>query len=266
MKVGVLQITSDILPAVNLKKLDKQLGEAKSQGCKVAFLPEVFFSKGLGIEQTPHIVEFGSEYWDSIVNLVRKHELYILGGSVVFKEDGILRNRSLNFNPDGSLIDYYDKIHLFACDVHFKEEDRRLKVDEGDLYTPGSTPKTIQVDNMKLGLTICFDVRYPEMYQNYRKEGCNAFSISSAFTVPTGKAHWETLVRSRAIENQAYVFASCQWGKHNKNMTSYGHSLIVDPWGNILADAGEKEQLITAEFDIERVADARARVLMKEFN
>ncbi len=263
MKIGVVQITSDILPEVNLEKIDKQLTEAKSLNCEAVFLPEVFFSKGLGLEQTPHIVETTGDYWNSIVDLVKKHQIYVLGGSVVFNDNGIIRNRSLNFNPDGSLIDYYDKIHLFACDVEFKEENRRLKVDEGDLYTPGNTPKSIEVGPMKLGLTICFDVRYPQMYQAYRKEGCNAFSISSAFTVPTGKAHWETLVRARAIENQSYVFASCQWGKHNKNMTSFGHSLIVDPWGEIVANAEEGEKLITGTFDQSKIDEARARVLMK---
>lgn len=261
MKIGVIQITSDLEPQVNLEKIDKYLSQAKLEGCKAAFLPEVWFSKGLGVEQTPHIVTADSEYWNLIVDLVIKHKIYILGGSVVFNDGGTIRNRSLNFNPDGSLIDYYDKIHLFACDVTHNE--KRLKVDEGDLYSPGETPKVISVENLKLGLSICFDVRFPKMYNDYRRLGCNAFSISSAFTVPTGKAHWETLVRARAIENQCFIFASCQWGTHNEKMTSYGHSLIVNPWGEILADAGEKECLITGEFDLSQVQLARQKVLMK---
>jgi predicted amidohydrolase len=116
-------------------------------------------------------------------------------------------------------------------------------VDEGKLYQKGAEEKIIQVKDLKIGLSICFDLRYPQMYQNYAKAGANLLTISSAFTVPTGKAHWHTLVRARAIENQCFVVASAQWGVHNEKVTTFGHSLVVDPWGEVLLDLGEGEKI-----------------------
>ena len=118
----------------------------------------------------------------------------------------------------------------------------------------------IEVNQFKIGLSICFDLRFPELFRNYSSQGANVLSISSAFTVPTGKAHWHTLVRARAIENQSYVVASAQWGKHNDKMSTFGHSLVVDPWGEVLVDAEEGEKIVFAEFSLDRIKSVRERL------
>ena len=118
----------------------------------------------------------------------------------------------------------------------------------------------IEAGPLKIGLGICFDVRFPEMARGYSKKGANLLTFSSAFTVPTGKAHWHTLVRARAIENQCFVVASAQWGQNNERISTYGHSLVVDPWGEILADAGEGEKVITAELNLDYVQEVRKKV------
>ena len=118
----------------------------------------------------------------------------------------------------------------------------------------------IEIEGFKLGLSICFDLRFPELFRSYSSQGATVLSISSAFTVPTGKAHWHTLVRARAIENQCYVIASAQWGKHNEKMSTFGHSLIVDPWGEILADAEEGEKIIFGELSLDKIKSVRERL------
>jgi deaminated glutathione amidase len=133
-------------------------------------------------------------------------------------------------------------------------------IDESRVYTRGTKSQMVDVLGFKLGLTICFDLRFPELFRAYSAAGANMLSISSAFTVPTGKAHWHTLVRARAIENQCYVIASAQWGQHNEKISTFGHSLIVDPWGEILADAQEGEKIIFAEVTLEKVEQVRARL------
>lgn len=254
-------MTSALEPEVNLLKLKSFFDEAIEKGCEAVFLPEVFFSKGMGTSQTPFIVSYENEHYQSLLNLFENYDFFILGGSCAFEDNGRVYNRSLNFNPETDLIATYDKIHLFSCDVMSGE--KRLKFNESSLYKKGEIPKIVKAGEMRLGLSICFDIRFPDLYQEYKINGANALSISSAFTVPTGKAHWHTLVRARAIENQCFVFASCQWGEHNENMYSYGHSLIVNPWGEVLADAGEGEKLLVQDIDFSECEVIRQKVKMK---
>ena len=167
-------------------------------------------------------------------------------------------NRSYNFSPEGKDLGFYDKMNLFSCDL--SKHPSNTVIDEGRVYTAGHTPVLLDIESFKLGLSICFDLRFPELFRLYSSQGANLLSISSAFTVPTGKAHWHTLVRARAIENQSYVVASAQWGKHNERMSTFGHSLIVDPWGEVLADAGEGEKIIFADLHLEKIATVRSRL------
>lgn len=167
-------------------------------------------------------------------------------------------NRSFNFDSAGREIATYDKIHLFSCDL--SRHQSRTVIDETTIYACGTEPKIFALGDFKIGLSICFDLRFPEMYRKYSRDGANVFSVSSAFTVPTGKAHWHTLLKARAIENQCYVVAAAQWGKNNDRISTFGHSLVVDPWGEILADAGEGEKLITAVLDLEKLKEIRSRL------
>ena len=189
--------------------------------------------------------------------MIKEYGLYVLGGSVIFDDNGINRNRIINFSPEAEVLSFYDKIHLFSCRM-----GEELVISEGNFSTPGKIPVCLDLGPFKIGMSLCFDLRYPELYWLYQKFGANVMSISSAFIVPTGKSHWHTLVRARAIETQSYVVASCQWGRHNSKFTSYGHSLIVDPWGTVLVDAGEGEGVIFEELHLHRVEEVRQKIIM----
>lgn len=258
MKVAAIQIESKLDPQHNLRVIRRHMDEAREQDVKAVFLPEVFYSISDGITASPYLVEDSNEHWKEIQRLAMDYKVHLLGGSVATNVNGKLMNRSYNFAPDGTELGRYDKMNLFACDL--SKHPSATVINESKLYTAGNTPLTIDVEGWKFGVAICFDLRFPELFRLYSSQGAEAFTISSAFTVPTGKAHWHTLVRARAIENQCYVIASGQWGTHNERIKTYGHSLIVDPWGEVLADAGEGEKMIVAEFDKTRLKQIRERL------
>ena len=258
MKIGVIQLESVLDPAVNLSVIRKFLAEAKSQNAEAVFLPEVFYSMSDGTKPTPYLVDGHNEHYTAIKNLAIESGLYILGGSAATLLNGKVMNRSFNFAPDGTDLMTYDKMNLFAVDL--SKHPSNTVVDEARVYTAGNTPRILELNDFKIGLSICFDLRFPELFRSYSHQGANVLSISSAFTVPTGKAHWHTLVRARAIENQCYVIASAQWGKHNDKLSTFGHSLIVDPWGEIIADAGDGVKIIYGELSLEKLEAVRARL------
>jgi deaminated glutathione amidase len=258
MKIGVIQLQSVLDPSENLVKIRKFLIQAKQDGASAVFLPEVFYSMSDGTKPTPHLIEGKNHHYEAIRALAKDSGLYILGGSAATNVDGKIMNRSYNFSPDGTEIAIYDKMNLFSVDL--SKHPSQTVIDESRVYTRGTKSQMVDVLGFKLGLTICFDLRFPELFRAYSAAGANMLSISSAFTVPTGKAHWHTLVRARAIENQCYVIASAQWGQHNEKISTFGHSLIVDPWGEILADAQEGEKIIFAEVTLEKVEQVRARL------
>lgn len=258
MKIAVLQLQSVLEPEKNLATIRKLLAEAQEQEVEAVFLPEVFYSISDGTRPTPYLVEGENEHYQNIAKLASDFNLYILGGTAATLVDGKVMNRCFNFDPQGKLIEFYDKINLFSCDL--SKHSSNTVIDEGIVYTPGNTPKMMKLKDFTVGISVCFDLRFPELYRSYSHQGANVLSISAAFTVPTGKAHWHTLLRARAIENQCYVIAPNQWGVHNDKLSTYGHSLIIDPWGEVLADAGEGEKIITAELDLQRIAGVRERL------
>lgn len=259
MKVGIIQITSALDYRVNLEKVRHYLKEAKEQNVEAVFLPECFYSLSDGTKATPYIINGTDEHYKNIEALATDFEMYILGGTAAAYGAGEVKNRAYNFDPKGRDLGTYDKMHLFSCDITNSKGEKKV-INEGDIYKTGEETKIIEAGPLKIGLGICFDMRFPEMYREYGKKGVNVITMSSAFTVPTGKAHWHVLVRARAIENQCYAIAPAQWGKNNDRISTYGHSLIVDPWGEILADAGEGEKLITAELDLEYPKEVRKKV------
>ena len=258
MKIGVIQVQSLLDPAHNMGKIREFLEMAKRESAQAVFLPEVFYSMSDGTRPTPYLIEEGNEHFRAIQKLATDFNMYILGGSAATLKEGKVLNRAYNFSPNGELIGFYDKMNLFSCDLS-KHPSNQI-IDEGKVYTAGNKPLLINVNDFKIGVSICFDLRFPELFRWYSSQGANVLSISSAFTVPTGKAHWHTLVRARAIENQSYVIASAQWGKHNEKMSTFGHSLVVDPWGEVLADAGEGEKIVFAELSQEKILHVRERL------
>ncbi|MBT7610201.1 MAG: hypothetical protein HN576_10620 [Bacteriovoracaceae bacterium] len=259
MKVGIIQLTSDVDYKLNLDKVRMYLAQAKEQNVEAIFLPECFYSLSNGIEPSPYIINGKDEHFKNIEALATDFGLYILGGTSAAYGIGGVRNRCYNFDPNGRDLGSYDKIHLFSCDITNSQGEKKV-INEADIYNPGDETKIIEAGPLKIGLGICFDLRYPEMYREYGKKEVNVITISSAFTIPTGKAHWHVLIRARAIENQCYAIAAAQWGKNNEKISTYGHSLIVDPWGKVIVDAGEGEKLVTADLDLELPKIIRQKV------
>lgn len=258
MKIAAIQMRSVLNFEENLQSLRRSLKEARENHAVAAFLPEVFYSLGDGTKASPHLVDGHDQHYKNIQNLALDSGLYILGGSAASLKEEKVVNRSFNFAPDGRDLGEYDKMNLFAVDL--SKHPSNTVIDEARIYTRGTSPKLIDVEGFKLGLSICFDLRFPELFRSYSSAGAEILSISSAFTVPTGKAHWHTLVRARAIENQCYVVAAAQWGVHNEKISTFGHSLIVDPWGEVLADAGEGEKIIYADVDRGKLESVRSRL------
>ncbi len=257
MKIGLVQMTSVLEPSTNLEKIKLFLQEAKKEKAEAVFLPEVFYSMSNAKEATPYLLD-DVEATKEIGKIAKEFGLYLLGGSAATKKENQVINRSYNFDPAGNLIGTYDKKHLFA--VNLSKTESKTVIDESDVYTAGSETKVVCWDNWTMGMCICFDLRFPEMFRHYYSLGVNLFTVSSAFTVPTGKAHWETLLRARAIENQAYVVASAQWGEHNEVIKTYGHSMVIDPWGSVIANAQEGEKIIFADIDVSTVQKFRERM------
>ena len=166
-----------------------------------------------------------------------------------------LANRSLLIDSGGAIVARYDKIHMFDIDLPGGESYR-----ESNAYRPGRDTVVAETPWGRLGMSVCYDVRFPHLYRALAQAGADFLSVPSVFTVPTGRAHWHVLLRARAIENACFVFAPAQWGEHAGGRKSYGHSLIVDPWGEVLADGGEEVGFITARIDPARSAEARRSV------
>ena len=261
MKVAIVQMTSKLDYQENINKLKHLFSQIENQDVKAIFLPECFYSMSNGSSPTPHLVNPSNEHFEKIRKLAKDNNVALIGGTAASTDDkGIVVNRAYNFDSQGTDLGQYDKVHLFSCDIE-KDGVRKI-INEGDIYTPGTKPKLIDFENIKIGLGVCFDLRYSEMALDYRKAGAQILTYSSAFTVPTGKAHWHTLVKARAIESQCFVIASAQWGRNNDKIQTYGHSLIVDPWGEVLVDAKEGESIHICELDFEKISLARSQVIM----
>lgn len=259
MKVALIQMTSVLDYKANLEKIRSMLKEIKKEKVEYVFLPECFYSMSNGLEPTPYLVNGNDEHYQNIKSLAADFEIAILGGTAAAYGGGDVVNRAFNFNSKGKDLGHYDKMHLFSCEIEQKGSDKKI-INESDIYTPGDQAKMVEIDSFKIGMGVCFDIRYPEMSRNYIKKGANVLTFSSAFTVPTGRAHWHILNRARAIENQCFVISAAQWGKNNDRIQTYGHSLVIDPWGEVLVDAEEGEKVVYAEIDLSLVEDVRKRV------
>ncbi|MDX8391084.1 MAG: carbon-nitrogen hydrolase family protein [Mariprofundaceae bacterium] len=241
--------------AANLLRAGELLAEAAEQGAKLALLPENFAFMGVddAARRAAAEDENSSHTFAFLAEKAQRLGMFIVGGSVALRDrdSGKLRNHCPVFAPDGSCIGGYDKLHLFDVDVG--DESYRESV----LFQPGEKPKKIKVGDSLIGLSICYDIRFPELYRHYSAAGCTILTVPSAFTMATGKAHWETLLRARAIENQCYVLAAGQCGTHPDGRRTWGHSMIVDPWGEVIASAGEDEAVIVADFSLNHLTTIR---------
>ena len=190
--------------------------------------------------------------------LARQHNVWLLAGSLFLRrrQDHKLVNRSVLFDPHGQIIASYDKIHMFDADVG---DGRRYR--ESDNFRPGHKMVHAKTDIGHIGLSICYDIRFPDLYRKLGQQGVDIITIPAAFTQTTGQAHWHVLQRARAIETGSFVLAAAQCGVHADGRQTYGHSLIINPWGEVLADAGTMEEgFMIAEIDLSQVASARRKI------
>ena len=257
MRAACVQMCSGDDVSANLAVAGCRLEEAAAAGARLAVLPENFsfmhpddgVKRRVAAEIVPAVV------LPFLAEAAARHAMFVVGGSVLLTgAGGKLRNASPVFGPDGSWLANYDKIHLFDAD--FSDEHYQ----ESALIEAGAAPVALDVDDWRLGLSICYDLRFPELYRRYAADGCQILSIPASFASTTGADHWQVLLRARAIENQAYVLAPAQAGTHPGARKTWGHSLIVDPWGTVVAqaDGGPDVEgtLIVAELDrahLERV-------------
>jgi len=257
-KAAMIQMRSGLTPAANLDDAARMIGEAKSAGADYVQTPEMTNLLAANREQLfAAIVEEDKDAsLAAYRDLARKHGIYIHIGSLAIKvSPERAANRSFLITPKGDIAARYDKIHMFDVDLGNGESYRESRnYAPGELAVIGSMPWGV------LGLTVCYDLRFPALYRALAEAGATMLAIPSAFTVPTGQAHWQVLMRARAIENGCFVLASAQAGKHESGRETYGHSIVVDPWGKILAEGGAEPGIVMAEIDPAAVTKARSRV------
>ena len=257
-RAALLQMTSGIDPAANARTLVQGVAEAKTGGAAMLFTPEM--SGLLDSDRNRAAGSLMREDEDRVLAAVReaaaKHGLWVhLGSLAVLREDGKLANRGYVIDESGAIRATYDKMHLFDVDLPTGESWR-----ESNSYTAGERAVTVQTPLGVLGLAICYDLRFPDLFRALSDAGATILAMPAAFTRPTGAAHWHILQRARAIEAAAFVISAAQTGQHEDGRATYGHSLVVDPWGEVLLDMGEPAGLGFAEIDQARVDAARARV------
>jgi deaminated glutathione amidase len=258
-KVAAIQMTSGHVVEDNLATAAELLREAKDLGADIACLPENFSFIGLKDADKLKVAEADGEgpIQDFLRDTARRLGLWILGGTTVIKGDSAARvaNASLLIDADGKRVARYDKIHLFDVAIPGREE----KYLESTHVMPGREAVIADTPVGKLGLSVCYDMRFPELYRDLVARGAEWLAMPAAFTVPTGRAHWETLLRARAIENLCYVVAPAQSGTHTSGRETYGDTLIADYWGQVLSRLAKGSGVITADIDLAKQAETRAR-------
>ena len=257
--VAAIQMTSSHDVAENLASAAALLRVAKDAGALVACLPENFSFIGLKDADKLQVAEADGNgpVQAFLSDTARRLKMWILGGTIVIrtKDASRVANSSLLIDADGERVARYDKIHLFDVTIPGRNEQYR----ESNHVLRGRNPVIADTPVGKLGLSVCYDMRFPELYRELVSQGAEWLAMPAAFTVPTGQAHWETLLRARAIENLCYVVAPAQSGLHTSGRETYGDSLIVDYWGQVLSRLAKGTGVITADIDLASQAESRAR-------
>lgn len=258
-KIALFQSRTGVDPAANAKALVEAVEEAGRGGAEMLFTPEMSGLLDRDADRARRNVTSADE--DRVLaacrEAARRNAIWIhLGSLAVTAENGKFANRGFVIDSDGQIRASYDKIHLFDVDLPTGESWRESNVYSGgsEAVVVGGTPVG------KLGLTICYDLRFPALFQSLTDAGAQLVSVPAAFTVPTGKAHWEILLRARAIEAGVFVVAAAQCGRHEDGRETYGHSLVVDPWGNVVLDMGDGVGVAFADLDLAKVDEVRGRI------
>ena len=258
-RVALLQMTTGIDPAANASTMARAAEQAASKGAAMLFTPEM---SGLldrdRARGSRHVVaEDESPVLAEVRNAAAKAGIWVHIGSLAVKADGTRwANRAFVITPTGDIAARYDKIHMFDVDLATGETWR-----ESAAYQPGEAVVTVDDTPLgRLGLAICYDIRFPALFEALGQKRCDTIAIPAAFTVPTGRAHWHLMQRARAVEASAFVVSAAQVGRHEDGRETYGHSLVVDPWGDVVLDMGGEGGLGLADVDLARIAEVRAQV------
>lgn len=259
MRIAVVQMCSGTQPGPNLAALATLVAEAAAQGAQYVLSPEVTVVFAENREGLVHV----ADAWEGNSAIARAAEIardngvaLHLGSLAVALPDGRFANRSVLFRPDGSIAATYDKIHLFDATLPGVRAYR-----ESETYKGGEVAIVTDAPGFRLGLTICYDLRFPALHRALAEAGAEVIAVPAAFTVPTGEAHWEVLLRARAVETGCFVVAAAQGGIHENGRMTFGHSMIIDPWGKVVARInGDASGVLVTEIDLGAVAEARERV------
>jgi deaminated glutathione amidase len=255
LRVACVQLNASESKADNIERAGLLVARAAATGADLIVLPEKW--NGIGppdfLRANAESLDDG-ETVDAMRSWARDHKLTIVGGSIAERREGRdkLSNTSIVFDPDGEIAAVYRKIHMFDVEVGgqlYRESESEEPGEEAS--------RVIDVEGWKLGMTVCYDLRFPELYRILAVEGAEIITVPAAFTLFTGKDHWELLLRARAVENQCYIVAPNQWGTHRDGKASYGRSMIVDPWGVVLAQAPDEDGIIVAELERARMDGIR---------
>ena len=255
---AMIQMRSGLDPTANLAAALKSINEAKEAGADYVLTPEMTNILAANCEQlfAKIVTEERDATLTTLREVARKLAIYIHIGSLAIKTSPEkAANRSFLIDRRGEVVARYDKIHMFDVDLAGGESYR-----ESNTYRPGELAMVADLPWGRLGLTVCYDLRFPALYRALAEAGASFLAIPSAFTRQTGEAHWQVLQRARAIENGCFVFAAAQGGKHENGRETYGHSLVVDPWGRILAEGGTEPGVVMAQIDPSEVVAARSRI------
>jgi deaminated glutathione amidase len=255
LRVACVQLNASESKADNIERAGRLVARAASTGADLVVLPEKW--NGIG---PPDFLRANAESLDdgptvdAMRGWARDHKITLVGGSIAERREGHekLSNTCVVFDPDGDVVALYRKIHMFDVEVGGQVYRESESEEPGEENAPVS-----EVEGWKLGLTICYDLRFPELYRILAVEGAELITVPAAFTLFTGKDHWELLLRARAVENQCYVVAANQWGTHGDGKASYGRSMIIDPWGLVVAQAPDADGVIAVEIDRARLEEVR---------
>jgi predicted amidohydrolase len=257
MKIAAVQMVSTPEVGRNLEAAGRLVAAAAAQGAVLVALPEYFCLMGRRDDDKLAAAEAAGEgpIQRFLADTARAHGIWLIGGTLpITAGAGRVRNACCVHAPDGSLAARYDKLHLFAFD------NGRERYDEARVLEPGDAPVAVQAGALRVGLSVCYDLRFPELYRALSHPPCDVLSVPSAFTHTTGQAHWELLLRARAVENQCYVLAAAQGGQHENGRRTFGHSMVVGPWGEVLSVVPEGEGIALAEVDPTRLAQVRRQL------
>ena len=257
IRVACVQLTSRADKSANLEAADRLVAQAAATGADIVVLPEKW--TGIGDAAVAHEIAEPLEGGESVAAMsewARRHGITLVGGSITERRQGRekLSNTSVVFDPGGQVVALYRKIHLFDVEVG------GVVYHESETEEPGEEPVVAEVEDWRIGLSVCYDVRFPELYRILALEGAEVVTVPAHFTTPTGKDHWHVLLRARAIENQLYVVAAAQVGETLPGKPAYGRSLIADPWGTVLVQAPDEPTVVAAELDRARLLDIRAKL------